>query len=175
MAKLPVEKMRELERRFGEIEARMSAGPAADVYVKLASEYSELQPVVAKIRVYEKAVAELADLETLIEDRSVDREMRDLAELELPEVKEQIEVLEQEMQILLLPKDVADEKSAILEIRAGTGGSEAALFAGDLFRMYERFAAEKGWKVEVLSASEGEAGGYKEIIATITGGGSSPS
>ncbi|MGO6908488.1 PCRF domain-containing protein, partial [Rhizobium ruizarguesonis] len=94
-------------------------------------------------------------------------EMRDLAELELPEVKEQIEALEQEMQILLLPKDAADEKSAILEIRAGTGGSEAALFAGDLFRMYERFAAEKGWKVEVLSASEGEAGGYKEIIATI--------
>ncbi|MBY5788553.1 peptide chain release factor 1 [Rhizobium leguminosarum] len=171
MAKLPVEKMRELERRFGEIEARMSAGPAADVYVKLASEYSELQPVVAKIRVYEKAVAELADLETLLADRSVDREMRDLAELELPEVKEQIEALEQEMQILLLPKDAADEKSAILEIRAGTGGSEAALFAGDLFRMYERFAAEKGWKVEVLSASEGEAGGYKEIIATITGRG----
>lgn len=175
MAKLPVEKMRELERRFGEIEARMSAGPAADVYVKLASEYSELQPVVTKIRVYEKAIAELADLETLLEDRSVDREMRDLAELELPEVKEQIEALEQEMQILLLPKDAADEKSAILEIRAGTGGSEAALFAGDLFRMYERFAAEKGWKVEVLSASEGEAGGYKEIIATITGRGSLPS
>ncbi|HWT56319.1 MAG TPA: PCRF domain-containing protein, partial [Rhizobium sp.] len=130
MAKLPVEKMRELERRFGEIEARMSAGPAADVYVKLASEYSELQPVVTKIRAYEKANAELADLETLIEDKSVDREMRDLAELELPEVKEQIEALEQEMQILLLPKDAADEKSAILEIRAGTGGSEAALFAG---------------------------------------------
>lgn len=133
MAKLPVEKMRELERRFGEIEARMSAGPAADVYVKLASEYSELQPVVTKIRVYEKAVAELADLETLLEDRSVDREMRDLAELELPEVKEQIEALEQEMQILLLPKDAADEKSAILEIRAGTGGSEAALLPAICF------------------------------------------
>nr|WP_205918815.1 peptide chain release factor 1 [Rhizobium binae] len=163
--------MRELERRFDEIEARMSAGPAADVYVKLASEYSELQPVVTKIRAYEKAVAELADLDTLLEDKSMDREMRDLAELELPEVKERIEALEQEMQILLLPKDAADEKSAILEIRAGTGGSEAALFAGDLFRMYERFAAAKGWKVEVLSASEGEAGGYKEIIATITGRG----
>ncbi|MBX4959900.1 peptide chain release factor 1 [Rhizobium lentis] len=171
MAKLPVEKMRELERRFGEIEARMSAGPAADVYVKLASEYSELQPVVTKIRAYQKSIDELADLETLLEDKSVDREMRDLAELELPDVKARIEALEQEMQILLLPKDAADEKSAILEIRAGTGGSEAALFAGDLFRMYERFAAEKGWKVEVLSASEGEAGGYKEIIATITGRG----
>ncbi|CAN7490974.1 peptide chain release factor 1 [Rhizobium sp. LjRoot258] len=171
MAKLPVEKMRELERRFGEIEARMSAGPAADVYVKLASEYSELQPVVTKIRAYEKAIAELADLETLLNDKSVDREMRDLAELELPDVKERLEALEQEIQILLLPKDAADEKSAILEIRAGTGGSEAALFAGDLFRMYERYAAAHGWKVEVLSSSEGEAGGFKEIIATITGKG----
>ncbi|MFT4182633.1 MAG: peptide chain release factor 1 [Rhizobium sp.] len=171
MAKLPVEKMRELERRFGEIEARMSAGPSADVYVKLASEYSELQPVVTKIRDYEKAIAEAGDLETMLADKSVDREMRDLAELELPEVKARIETLEQEIQILLLPKDAADEKSAILEIRAGTGGSEAALFAGDLFRMYERFAANNGWKVEILSSSEGEAGGYKEIIATISGKG----
>ncbi|GAC1044183.1 peptide chain release factor 1 [Rhizobium sp. No.120] len=171
MAKLPVEKIRELERRFGEIEARMSAGPAADVYVKLASEYSELQPVVTKIRDYERALTEAADLETMLSDKSVDRDMRDLAEMELPEVKERIETLEQAIQIELLPKDAADEKSAILEIRAGTGGSEAALFAGDLFRMYERFAASNGWKVEVLSASEGEAGGFKEIIATISGKG----
>lgn len=171
MAKLPVEKMRELERRFGEIEARMSAGPAADVYVRLASEYSELQPVVKKIREYEAAIAELSGLKTLLADKGTDREMRDLAEMEMPEVEARIEGLEKDMQILLLPKDAADEKSAILEIRAGTGGSEAALFAGDLFRMYERFASTKGWKVEVLSASEGEAGGFKEIIATITGRG----
>ncbi|WCJ64763.1 peptide chain release factor 1 [Agrobacterium tumefaciens] len=171
MAKLPVEKMRELERRFGEIEARMSAGPAADVYVKLASEYSELEPVVKKIRDYEKAISEAADLEALLADKTTDRDMRDLAETELPEVEARIGELEKDMQVLLLPKDAADEKSAILEIRAGTGGSEAALFAGDLFRMYERFASTKGWKVEVLSASEGEAGGYKEIIATITGRG----
>lgn len=171
MAKLPVEKMRELERRFGEIEARMSAGPAADVYVKLASEYSELEPVVKKIRDYEKAISEAADLEALLADKTTDKDMRDLAEMELPEVETRIRELEKDMQVLLLPKDAADEKSAILEIRAGTGGSEAALFAGDLFRMYERFAATKGWKVEVLSASEGEAGGYKEIIATITGRG----
>ncbi|WP_174021696.1 peptide chain release factor 1 [Agrobacterium fabrum] len=171
MAKLPVEKMRELERRFGEIEARMSAGPAADVYVKLASEYSELEPVVKKIRDYEKAISEAADLEALLADKTTDKDMRDLAEMELPEVETRIRELEKDTQVLLLPKDAADEKSAILEIRAGTGGSEAALFAGDLFRMYERFAATKGWKVEVLSASEGEAGGYKEIIATITGRG----
>lgn len=171
MAKLPVEKMRELERRFGEIEARMSAGPAADVYVKLASEYAELQPVVRKIREYEGALAEISGLKAMLADKSIDRDMRDLAEMELPDVEERIQALEKDIQILLLPKDAADEKSAILEIRAGTGGSEAALFAGDLFRMYERFAASKGWKVEVLSASEGEAGGYKEIIATITGRG----
>ncbi|RKE80291.1 peptide chain release factor 1 [Rhizobium sp. AG855] len=171
MAKLPVEKMRELERRFGEIEARMSAGPAADVYVKLASEYSELEPVVKKIREYQAAIDEAADLRTMLSDKATDREMRDLAEMELPELETRIEGLEGEMQILLLPKDAADEKSAILEIRAGTGGSEAALFAGDLFRMYERFASTKGWKVDVLSASEGEAGGYKEIIATISGRG----
>ncbi|MES5047021.1 peptide chain release factor 1 [Rhizobium nepotum] len=171
MAKLPVEKMRELERRFGEIEARMSAGPAADVYVKLASEYSELEPVVKKVREYEKAVSEATDLEALLADKTTDRDMRDLAEMELPDVEDRIGELEKDMQVLLLPKDAADEKSAILEIRAGTGGSEAALFAGDLFRMYERFASTKGWKVEVLSASEGEAGGYKEIIATISGRG----
>jgi peptide chain release factor 1 len=163
--------MRELERRFGEIEARMAAGPEADVYVRLASEYSELGPVVEKIREYERTKAELADLETLISDRSTDREMRDMAELEYPDVKERIEGLEQEMQVMLLPKDSADEKSAILEIRAGTGGSEAALFAGDLYRMYERYASAHGWKVEVLSASEGEAGGFKEIIASIEGRG----
>ncbi|HUH48852.1 MAG TPA: peptide chain release factor 1 [Mycoplana sp.] len=171
MAKLPVEKMRELERRFGEIEARMSAGPDSETYVRLASEYSELQPVVTKIREYQKAEGEIADLEAMLSDKGTDREMRDLAEMELPDLKARMETLEQEMQILLLPKDAADEKSAILEIRAGTGGSEAALFAGDLFRMYERFAAANGWKVEVLSASEGEAGGYKEIIATISGRG----
>ena len=171
MATLPVEKMRELERRFAEIEARMSAGPAADVYVKLASEYSELQPVVKSIREFEKATAELADLEALMADKATDREMRDLAELELPEVEARIEALEHELQFLLLPKDAADEKSAILEIRAGTGGSEAALFAGDLYRMYERFASTHGWKVETLSASEGEAGGFKEIIATVSGRG----
>ncbi|MFC3075001.1 peptide chain release factor 1 [Shinella pollutisoli] len=171
MAKLPVEKMRELERRFGEIEARMSAGPDSETYVRLASEYSELQPVVAKIRDYQKVTGEIADLEALLSDKATDREMRDLAEMELPELSERLEALEKDMQILLLPKDAADEKSAILEIRAGTGGSEAALFAGDLFRMYERYAAANGWKVEVLSASEGEAGGYKEIIATISGRG----
>ena len=171
MATLPQEKMRELERRFGEIEARMAAGPAADVYVKLAGEYSELQPVVNKIRLYQKALADIDEMQMILADKSFDRDMRDLAEAELPELKATFEALEKDIQILLLPKDAADEKSAILEIRAGTGGSEAALFAGDLFRMYERFAANNNWKTEILSSSDGDAGGYKEVIATITGKG----
>lgn len=171
MARLPIQKIRELERRFGEVEARMSAGPDAETYVKLASEYSELQPLVGEIRELTKAEAERADLAAMLADRSTDREMRDMAEDELRTVKDRIGELEQQIEIMLLPKDVADERSAIVEIRAGTGGSEAALFAGDLFRMYERYASSRSWRVEVLSASEGEAGGYKEIIATVTGKG----
>ena len=171
MARLPKDKMRELERRFSEVEARMSSGPDAETYVKLASEYAELEPVVKKIRDYQAAESELADLETLLADKATDREMRELAEMEMPDLEEKIEALSGEIQILLLPRDAADEKSAVLEIRAGTGGSEAALFAGDLFRMYERYASSKGWKVEVLSASDGDAGGYKEIIASVSGKG----
>ncbi|MCY0148651.1 peptide chain release factor 1 [Hoeflea sp. G2-23] len=171
MARLPTQKIRELERRFGEVEARMSSGPDAETYVKLASEYSELQPLVGEIRALNAALAERDDLQAMVDDRSSDREMRELAEGELRGIKGKIEELEQQIEIMLLPKDVADERSAIVEIRAGTGGSEAALFAGDLFRMYERYASSHGWRVEVLSASEGEAGGYKEIIATISGKG----
>ena len=171
MARLPTQKIRELERRFGEVEARMSSGPDAETYVKLASEYSELQPLVGEIRALDAALAEHDDLQAMVDDRSSDREMRELAEGELRAIKGRIEELEQQIEIMLLPKDVADERSAIVEIRAGTGGSEAALFAGDLFRMYERYASSRGWRIEVLSSNEGEAGGYKEIIATITGKG----
>ncbi|MBW8640821.1 peptide chain release factor 1 [Hoeflea sp. WL0058] len=171
MATLPLEKMRQLETRFGEIEARMAQGPESDVYVRLASEYSELEPVVAAIRNHGKTVTEIGDLKQMLKDRDTEQDMRALAELELAELEERLAELEAQMQVMLLPKDAADEKSAILEIRAGTGGSEAALFAGDLFRMYERYAGSHGWKVEVVSASEGEAGGYKEIVATISGRG----
>ncbi|MBW3096467.1 peptide chain release factor 1 [Pseudohoeflea coraliihabitans] len=171
MAKLPLDKMRELQRRFDEVEARMAAGPDADAYVRLASEYAELEPLVKKISELEKAKRERDDLGDILSDRSTDKEMRELAELELAGLKTRIGALESDIQILLLPTDAADQRSVILEIRAGTGGSEAALFAGDLFRMYERYAAARNWRVEVLSASEGEVGGYKEIIATIAGHG----
>ncbi|EKF17751.1 peptide chain release factor 1 [Nitratireductor pacificus] len=171
MTELPRDRMDQVLKRFELIETQMAAGPEPDVYVKLASEYAELQEVAAKIRELRQAEAELSDLETMLADPSTDREMRELAEADLGDVEERIDALQAEMQILLLPKDEADEKNAILEIRAGTGGDEAALFAGDLFRMYERYASEKSWRVEVVSASEGEAGGYKEIIATVSGRG----
>lgn len=168
---LPRDRMDQVLKRFEMLEAQMADGPEPDKYVKLASEYSELQEIVDGIRALRAAEAELADLNALLADRATDAEMRELAEAEVPEVKGRIEELRASMQILLLPKDEADDKSAILEIRAGTGGDEAALFAGDLFRMYERYCAKHGWKVEVVSASEGEAGGFKEIIATVTGRG----
>lgn len=171
MISLPRARMDQLVKRFDMLEAQMAAGPDPEAYVRLASEYSDLQELVGKIRDLTKAEGELADLEAMLADRATDREMRDLAEADLPGVEEQIEELGKEIQILLLPKDSADEKNAILEIRAGTGGDEAALFAGDLFRMYERYAASQGWRIEVASASEGEAGGYKEIIATVSGKG----
>ena len=165
------EKLDQLVERHAAIEAEMASGPDAEVYVKLASEYSELEPVVAKIKSYFEANQALAGVEELLNDPSIDEEMRELAELEKPDLMEQIGNLENQLKIQLIPKDAADDKSAIIEIRAGTGGSEAALFAGDLFRMYERYAADRGWKVEVLSASEGEVGGYKEIVASVTGRG----
>lgn len=171
MVALPQDRMNQLEKRFEMIESQMANNPDAETYVKLASEYSELQPIVGPIRALNAAHREAADLEAMLADHGTDAEMRLLAEDELPTIRQKIDDLEQEVQILLLPKDAADEKSAILEIRAGTGGSEAALFAGDLFRMYERYASGRGWKVEMVSASDGDVGGYKEIIATVSGKG----
>ncbi len=165
------EKLDQLVRRHAGIERDMSGNPDPETYVKLASEYSALGDVVAKIRELREAERALAGLDELIADKSTDGDMRMLAELEYPDAQARVEALGREIQLLLLPRDSADDKSAILEVRAGTGGSEAALFAGALFRMYERYAASKRWKVEVLSESPGEVGGYKEIIASITGKG----
>jgi peptide chain release factor 1 len=171
MINLPRDRMDQVVKRFDMLEAQMSAGPAADAYVKMASEYADIQDMVGKIRALRAAEQEQADLEAMLADKATDAEMRALAEADLPEVEERIEALQKDIQILLLPKDAADEKNAILEIRAGTGGDEAALFAGDLFRMYERYAASRGWRFEVVSASDGEVGGYKEIVASVSGKG----
>ncbi|GAA5106069.1 peptide chain release factor 1 [Bartonella jaculi] len=171
MVSLPQDRMRQLEKRFEIIESQMAENPNAETYVKLASEYAELESIVAPIKILNALYKEKVELKTMISDTQIDMEMRNLAQEELPLLCQKIEQLEQELQILLLPKDVADEKNAIIEIRAGTGGSEAALFAGDLFRMYERYAHTHKWKVEIVSLSEGDVGGYKEIIATISGKG----
>ncbi|MGP2494120.1 peptide chain release factor 1 [Mesorhizobium sp. PUT5] len=171
MISLPRDRMDQVVKRFDMLEAQMAAGPAPEAYVKMASEYADIQDMVGKIRALRAAEHERTDLEAMLADKGTDAEMRALAEADLPQVEERIEALEQEIQILLLPRDAADERNAILEIRAGTGGDEAALFAGDLFRMYERYAAARGWRFEVVSASEGEVGGFKEIIATVSGKG----
>ncbi|RVA94583.1 peptide chain release factor 1 [Mesorhizobium sp. M7A.F.Ca.CA.004.01.1.1] len=171
MVNLPRDRMDQVVKRFEMLEAQMSAGPAPDAYVRMASEYAEIQDMVAKVRALRLAEREQADLEAMLADKGTDAEMRALAEAELPEIEERIEALQKDIQILLLPRDAADDKNAILEIRAGTGGDEAALFAGDLFRMYERYAPERGWRFETASASDGDAGGFKEIIATVSGKG----
>ena len=171
MIELPDEKMNQMVKRFEMLEAQMAEGPDAETYVKLAGEYSDLEEIVKKIRTYREKTAEQHDLQSMINDADTDKEMKELASSELSDIDAALEKLKADIRISLLPKDAADNKSAILEIRAGTGGLEAALFAGDLFRMYERFANENGWKVEVISSSDGDAGGFKEIIATVSGRG----
>lgn len=168
---LPAEKISQLLARHQEIESQMAASPVPEIYIKLASEFSELSPVIEKIKDMQLVQQELDGLQELLADGDTDDEMRQLAGAEKPGLEASIERFQDQLRLLLLPKDRADDKSAILEVRAGTGGSEAALFAGDLFRMYQRHADAKGWKVEVLSSSPGEAGGYREIVASIKGKG----
>ncbi|MFD1254628.1 MULTISPECIES: peptide chain release factor 1 [Devosia] len=169
MPSLPQDKLDALEMRFQYIEAALSGGASQDEFAKLSKEHSDLSPIVGEITAYKKAVKDRAEAETLL--KSGDKEMAEMAAAEIEELDERIEALFQSIRILLLPKDEADEKSIILEIRGGTGGDEAALFAGDLFRMYERYAASHGWKVTVMEESPGEMGGFKEIIANVTGKG----
>jgi peptide chain release factor 1 len=127
--------------------------------------------VVEAIKAYRAVTAEIADLEALVADPATDAEMRKLADAEKPALQARKDKLERQIQLALIPKDAMDDHNAILEIRAGTGGDEAALFAGDLFRMYERYAAQQGWKTEILSMSEGTKGGFKEIVAEVRGRG----
>ena len=168
---LPEQKLDALLARHRAIESELATQVTPETYVKLSREFAELGPVVETVRNYRNVVAEIQDLEALIADSSTDAEMRTMAAAEKPQLEQRRAALEQEIKLALLPKDAMDERNVILEIRAGTGGDEASLFAGNLFRMYERYAAKQGWKVEVISASEGTMGGYKEIIAEIRGRG----
>ncbi|KAF0116407.1 MAG: peptide chain release factor 1 [Rhodospirillaceae bacterium] len=146
-----------------------SANPAA--YGRLAKEYADLQPLVGAIQAYHKAQAELAEADALRGDASVGSDLRALAEEEYYALKENLPLRERTIRLMLLPRDEADERNAILEVRAGTGGEEAALFAAELFRLYERYAALRNWRFEVLEISGTGIGGVKEAIATITGRG----
>src|ERR1700694_5137392 len=168
---LPEQKLDALLARHRMVESELATQVTPATYVRLSREFAELGPVIQAIKVYREVVDEIAGLEALLEDASTDAEMCALAAGEKPALEERRAALEQEIKLALLPKDAMDERNVILEIRAGTGGDEASLFAGDLFRMYERFAAKQGWKVEIISASEGAMGGYKEIIAEIRGRG----
>src|SRR5690348_7787903 len=169
MPSLPEDKLAQLEKRFDSVEAALSAGPSAEDYVRLSKEYAELEPVVRPIAAWRKASEELRSAEELA--GSGDREMADMASAEIAELRPKIAQMENDIRILLLPKDAADEKNVILEVRAGTGGDEAALFAGDLLRMYQRYADLHGWKFTLMEESPGDAGGFKEAIAEISGKG----
>lgn len=168
---LPTAKLDAVVRRFEMLEAQLADNPAAEEVVSLARERAEIEPLVEGVRALRVLEREIADLDQLLADRSTDPDMRALAEEERPLLAARHEALSQEVRLLLLPRDPADARAAVLEIRAGTGGDEAALFAGDLFRMYARYADLQGWRVEVLSESEGTMGGYKEIIASVAGQG----
>ncbi|MBX3512731.1 MAG: peptide chain release factor 1 [Xanthobacteraceae bacterium] len=166
---LPLQRLEALIARHAELEAALSQSAGGDKFVKLSREHAELSPVIEDVKALKQAQDDLAGAEQLLAGN--DAEMARLAADEKRELETRIEELEKKLRLALIPKDEADSHDAILEVRAGTGGDEASLFAGDLFRMYERYAVSQGWKVEVLSASEGAAGGYKEIIAAIRGKG----
>ncbi|MEQ1548784.1 MAG: peptide chain release factor 1 [Chakrabartia sp.] len=154
--------------RRDEVQAMLATGNlAADKFVALSKEYAEIEPVAVAASELQRLRGELIDLEAML----ADPEMRDMAQEEAEAIRETLPKAERALALSLLPKDAADERSAMLEVRAGTGGDEAALFAGDLFRMYSRYAEGQGWKVELISASAAEMGGYKEVVASVTGKG----
>lgn len=164
---IPQEKLMNVLGRFEAVSSEMESGVAPERYVAMAKELAEIRPLAESIQRLMAAMEEREQAEAMM----ADPEMKEMAEEEYFRLNEEVPVLEREVQLMLLPKDSADDLNVILEIRAGTGGDEASLFAGDLFRMYERYAGIQGWKVEVLSMSEGEVGGFKEIIAEVTGKG----
>ena len=167
--RLPQARLDQVLDRFREIEARMGAAADGAEIVKLSKEHAELKPVADAVEALQKVEAERPELEAMAAD--ADPEISEMAREELRTLDERLPAMQRDVALLLAPRDKDENASAILEVRAGTGGDEAALFAGDLFRMYERYASSRGWKVEVDSVSEGEMGGYKEIIASITGEG----
>jgi peptide chain release factor 1 len=164
---VPLDKLAQITQRFEYLEARLNAGAAPAEIAQISREYSDLKPVADEIAAYRQALDDLAEAEGWL----ADPEMKALAEDEIPRLKARIPVMEQALRIALLPKDAADVRPAILEIRPGTGGEEAALFAGDLLRMYQRYAERRGWRFEVLEQQMSDLGGIKELTAHVQGEG----
>ncbi len=159
-------------RRYDELRDTLSSGKASgQEFAKISKEFSDMEPIVASINAFKQIEQTVSDSKSMLADSALDAEMKTLAEDELREAEKKMPELLKDVQIALLPKDAADEKNAILEVRAGTGGEEAALFAAELFRMYQRYAANHNWRFEVLSISDTGIGGYKEASANITGAG----
>ncbi len=171
MTSIPKEKLGRLVGRWESLQAQLATSTDQETFRKLSKDFADLDPLVASIKALQAAEEERDSLRQMAEDPASEPEMAELAREELAAAEPRVDELEHALQVQLLPKDAADDKSAIIEVRAGTGGEEAALFAADLFRMYQRYADIKGWKVQVLSASDADAGGYKEVVASITGKG----
>ncbi|WP_371168922.1 peptide chain release factor 1 [Aliiroseovarius sp. 2305UL8-7] len=164
---VPLEKLTAITERFEFLEARMAQGLSGDEIAQAGREYAELKPVVDEIAGYRRLLDDIAEAQAMMDDP----DMRELAEEELPALKERLPVVEQAMRLVLLPKDAADARPAMIEIRPGTGGDEASLFAGDLLRMYQRYAEGQGWKFEIMEQSLTELGGVKEVVAHVKGDG----
>ncbi|KTR82296.1 peptide chain release factor 1 [Novosphingobium fluoreni] len=162
-------RLQQLAGRLAELEARLASGTLeGDAFVAVSRDYAELEPVA---RVASEVLAMRAELESLAALSDPDPEMRALAEEEIARIKAELPEAERRLSLAMLPRDAADQRPAMLEIRAGTGGDEAGLFAADLYRMYERYAAEQGWRVEMISASASDVGGFKEVVANVAGTG----
>jgi peptide chain release factor 1 len=164
---VPIEKLEQIKQRFEFLEAKMNDGAAGEDIAKLAKEYSELRPVVEKIGEYQMLLSDLEEAQLMLDDP----DMKDLAAEELPTIKARMPEVEHALQLALLPKDAADARPAMLEIRPGTGGEEAALFAGDLLRMYQRYCETRGWRFDVIEEQQSEIGGIKEVVVHIKGEG----
>ena len=164
---VPIDKLEQIKQRFEFLEAKMNDGAAGEDIAKLAKEYSELRPVVEQIGEYQTLLSDLEEAELMLDDP----DMKDLAAEELPTIKARISEVEHTLQLALLPKDAADARPAMLEIRPGTGGEEAALFAGDLLRMYQRYCDTRGWVFDIIEEQQSEIGGIKEVVVHIKGEG----
>ncbi len=164
---IPAEKLEQIVQRFQFLEAKLSTSLSGSEIADVSREYAELKPVVETVMGYRRIVSDIADAEAMMDDP----EMRALAQEELPSLREGLEAAENEVRLALLPKDAADNRPALIEIRPGTGGEEAALFAGDLLRMYQRYSEANGWKFEILEEQATELGGIKEVVVRVAGTG----